>query len=463
MAELPWRPAKIFVSYSHKDDRFRAALFEALSPLRRRGLIKEWYDGKLTPGDEFDPEISRQLSKANIIVLLLSNSYVHSDYCWNKEMKAAAELRFGRDDVRVVGIVVRPVHLEGTDLSRHKLLPRNKKAVELWRPQSLAWENVCIGMEEVIADLSFPSQVDDALDVPKTIVAAASDSALHIRAKRKRAGRIRELRSVSEFWETRGSAVIPGRIVAVQGTFSQFAPMLIGTPRAKRDLHKAFRSALEQDQSLRRRKGRSIDACMSVSAGQMVWRLREAQSAHIYCGLYNSIVRNSIPVLVERDYYVAHLEPLFRQAHGSKTFEARVTGRVIDLDNSPTKDFMIKHGQHFIPKQVVNDLCRDAYGIVVDGAGTTVERQSDARYLDGDIWIATASDGQERFLTSFLDVTSPADRKEELDQLFRRARSQGPNTHIIAQYDEEREFVRDLGPVSKNEFLNSVWRFGFGS
>src|SRR5262249_20335964 len=153
--------------------------------------------------------------------------------------------------------------------------------------QSQAWENVCIGIEKVLADLSFPSQVDEALDVPKTIVAEASASRSH--ASVKRARKIRKLGSVSEFWDRRGSDVIPGRVVVLQGTFSQFAPMLIGAPRAKRHLHKAFRQALEHDVLLRGRKGPSLDACMSVSAGQMVWRLRDAQSTHIYCGLYNSI------------------------------------------------------------------------------------------------------------------------------------------------------------------------------
>src|SRR5262249_40874184 len=146
---------------------------------------------------------------------------------------------------------------------------------------------------------------------------------------------VRELGSVSEFWDRRGSDVIPGRVVILQGTFSQFAPMLIGAPRAKRHLHKAFRQALEHDVSLRSRKGPSLDACMSVSAGQMVWRVRDTQSAHIYCELYNSIVRNSIPVLVTRDYYESHLSSLFRQAPGSNSFEARVTAEVIKWDNSP--------------------------------------------------------------------------------------------------------------------------------
>lgn len=460
MAQTGSRPVNVFVSYSHKDEKYMLELHEALSPLRRRNLIKEWYDGKIASGDEFGQEIFQHLSMSDIILLLLSPSYVSSDYCWDKEMKAAFDLH-RRRDVRVVGIVVRPVHLHGLELSHHKLLPKSGKAVQLWHPKSQAWENVCAGIEQVIDDLSCPSQVDDALGVPRTVVAAASASQLRRAAGRAR--KVHDLKSVSEFWESRGSIVVPGRLVSLQGTFSQFAPMLLGAPKAKAHLHKAFRQALEREQTLRKQKGPSLDSCLSVSAGQMVWRFREGQSTHIYFGLYNSIVRNSIPVLVEKDYYFSRLDSLF-QEYGRKTFEARVTGRVIELDNSPARQFLNKHARPFIPDEIVEDLCRDVYGIVVDGAGTGVDRQGDARYLDGDIWIAVESEGRERFLTSFLDVANPAERKEELDQLFRMALLLPGPPRIITQYDEELEFAHDLAPVSgKNEFLDSIWRFGFGS
>jgi hypothetical protein len=93
----------------------------------------------------------------------------------------------------------------------------------------------------------------------------------------------------------------------------------------------------------------------------MVWRLRDDESAYIYFGLYNSVVRNSIPVLVARDYYISGLGRLF-QDHGRKTFEARVTGRVIELDNSPARQFMNKHASDFIPEEIVDDLCKDGFG-----------------------------------------------------------------------------------------------------
>ena len=194
----------------------------------------------------------------------------------------------------------------------------------------------------------------------------------------------------------------------------------------------------------------------------MVWRSRDPRSDHIYFGLYNSIVRNSIPVLVSRDYYDSHLEPLFR-GDDSRSFEAVVTGRTIALDGHPTREFITRHARDFIPQALVDELCSDVYALAIDGDGTSVERRGNARYLDGDIWIAVESDGRESFLTSFLDIADPAQRREELDVLFDKARRLPGPPRIVAQYDDEQEFAPEPGGFgSRNQFLDAVWRVGFG-
>ena len=174
--EAATRPVNVFVSYAHRDDRYRQKLHTAVSPLRRRNLIEEWYDAGIVGGDEVDAEILRRLAGADLVLLLLSPSYIDSDYCWNMEMPAALRLREHKD-MRVVGIIVEPVHLDGLELTRNKLLPKDKKPIPYWHPQSAGWRDVCKGIEQVIDDLRHPSQVDDALEVPKAIIATAAASA----------------------------------------------------------------------------------------------------------------------------------------------------------------------------------------------------------------------------------------------------------------------------------------------
>jgi hypothetical protein len=41
---------EVFISYSHKDERYRKELGAHLSALRRQGIIADWHDRKITPG-----------------------------------------------------------------------------------------------------------------------------------------------------------------------------------------------------------------------------------------------------------------------------------------------------------------------------------------------------------------------------------------------------------------------------
>ena len=70
------RPARVFYSYSHKDESLKDKLIEQLSSLRREGLIEEWHDRRILPGEEWAREIDENLETADIILLLVSPAFV---------------------------------------------------------------------------------------------------------------------------------------------------------------------------------------------------------------------------------------------------------------------------------------------------------------------------------------------------------------------------------------------------
>src|SRR5260370_24472331 len=76
----------VFFSYAHRDKGFRDRLEEHLSNLKYRGLITTWYDGEISAGEEWAQQIGIYLNKANIILLLISASFMASDYCYSIEM-----------------------------------------------------------------------------------------------------------------------------------------------------------------------------------------------------------------------------------------------------------------------------------------------------------------------------------------------------------------------------------------
>src|SRR5215831_15702055 len=74
-------PARIFYSYSRRDEEAREELERALATLREEGLISEWVDRRIGAGADWGSEIEANLATADIVLLLVSSDFLASDYC----------------------------------------------------------------------------------------------------------------------------------------------------------------------------------------------------------------------------------------------------------------------------------------------------------------------------------------------------------------------------------------------
>ena len=110
-------PLKLFYCYAHQDKELRDAHDRHLIGLKRQKLIEAWDDGKISAGTEWEKEIEKHLSDADIILLLVSVAFLHSDYCYSKEMEKALQ-RHEEGTARVVPIIMRPVDWEDTPFSK---------------------------------------------------------------------------------------------------------------------------------------------------------------------------------------------------------------------------------------------------------------------------------------------------------------------------------------------------------
>lgn len=81
----------VFFSYSHCDAELRNALDVHLALLKRQKVIRTWWDGEITAGEEWPPEIFGRLEKADVILLLISPDFIASDFCYSREMARAME------------------------------------------------------------------------------------------------------------------------------------------------------------------------------------------------------------------------------------------------------------------------------------------------------------------------------------------------------------------------------------
>lgn len=142
-------PINIFISYSHKDERYLHKLESHLSSLKRNNLVNTWFDHKIPAGKYLDIEINENLKKSNVFICLISSDFIKSDYCYNKEFSYV----INNLNIHIIPIKVRPVDIENTPLSKLKILPKDAKPVSLWKNTDEAWVDVVEGIKAVINKL----------------------------------------------------------------------------------------------------------------------------------------------------------------------------------------------------------------------------------------------------------------------------------------------------------------------
>ena len=142
-------PIRLFYSYSHQDEELRKELENHLSLLQRKGLIAGWHDRMIGAGDEWKGAIDKNLEEAHVTLLLVSSSFLASDYCWDVETKRAIE-RHDRGEARVIPIILRPCDWRGAPFGKLQALPRDGKAITSWANKDEAFTNVALGIRQAV-------------------------------------------------------------------------------------------------------------------------------------------------------------------------------------------------------------------------------------------------------------------------------------------------------------------------
>jgi TIR domain-containing protein len=148
-------PVKIFFCYAREDETLLNKLKSHLRPLQRQGLIDVWYDREISAGAEWEQEIKQNLNSAQIILLLISPSFMDSDYCYSVELKRALE-RHESGEARVIPIILEYVYWQIESLSKLQALPTDAKPIisASWHSQNEALYNVTEGIRAVVEKVS---------------------------------------------------------------------------------------------------------------------------------------------------------------------------------------------------------------------------------------------------------------------------------------------------------------------
>jgi hypothetical protein len=141
--------ASVFFSYSHEDEAQRDRLEKHLALLRREGLIETWYDRRILPGDDFAQEIDGAINRADIILLLVSASFIASEYCYSIEMARAME-RHGEGSAVVIPVILRPCHWTPAPFGKLQGLPKDAKPISQWAEVDEGCTDVAIQLRKLL-------------------------------------------------------------------------------------------------------------------------------------------------------------------------------------------------------------------------------------------------------------------------------------------------------------------------
>ncbi len=144
---------EIFLSYAHKDRVWKDKLVEHLSLLKQQGCIAMWYDQDISAGVEWQQAIREHLDQAQIILLLISSSFMASERCYCMEMMRALE-RHDTGEARIIPIILRPVDWQNTPFGKLQPLPLDGRPITRLSNKDKAFFEVSQGIRKAIEEVS---------------------------------------------------------------------------------------------------------------------------------------------------------------------------------------------------------------------------------------------------------------------------------------------------------------------
>lgn len=119
----------IFISYSHKDEKWRKRLATQLEVLALADLVEVWDDRKIDAGENWREEIDANLLGARIAVLLISADFLTSGFILDAEIPKIFD-RHENAGMKIFPLIVRScVWEEVRWLKDREIRPKNGKAV----------------------------------------------------------------------------------------------------------------------------------------------------------------------------------------------------------------------------------------------------------------------------------------------------------------------------------------------
>lgn len=127
-----------FISYSRVDSLYLENLKLHLTHLERSNRIRI---NSPVPVENWDNAVHEALKTADIIIILISISFINNEEIWGKEITDVI-MRHKRDEAKVIPILIRECFWQNMPFSDLNILPNKSKPVSKYENQDLAWVEV---------------------------------------------------------------------------------------------------------------------------------------------------------------------------------------------------------------------------------------------------------------------------------------------------------------------------------
>ena len=115
----------VFVSYSHRDKKFKDEFRRWLVTLERTGRVHFWDDDEIQAGAFWEGEIFRAMAKAQAAVLLVTQDFIASDFIHLKELPTLLA-RHKQEEMKILWVPIGPSDVEATEI---------QKLQAIWNPE----------------------------------------------------------------------------------------------------------------------------------------------------------------------------------------------------------------------------------------------------------------------------------------------------------------------------------------